>query len=66
MVIFKDIPVSTQTFTVKTNMFFTVDLEHLFNKMNLDEFIISIKYKTQTKGEFKRKPKRKPTVKKIF
>ena len=61
MVIFKDIPVSTQTFTVKTNMFFTVDLEHLFNKMNLDEFIISIKYKTQTKGEFKKKKTKKKT-----
>ena len=61
MVIFKDIPVSTQTFTVKTNMFFTVDLEHLFNKMNLDEFIISIKYKTQIKGEFKKKKTKKKT-----
>lgn len=61
MIIFKDIPVSTQTFTVKTNMFFTVDLEHLFNKMNLDEFIISIKYKTHTKGEFKKKKTKKKT-----
>ncbi len=61
MVIFKDIPVSTQTFTVKTNMFFTVDFEQLFNKMNLDEFIISIKYKTQIKGEFKKKKTKKKT-----
>lgn len=66
MIIFKDIPVSTQTFTVKTNIFFIIDLEHLFEKLSLNEKITSIKYKTQVKGEFKKKKKKKTTHKKNF
>lgn len=56
---FKDIPVSTQTFTVRTNVHFT-DLNDLFASLEPNDDLVIIKYKDQFKGE----PVVKKTVRK--
>ena len=50
MINFSDIPVSTQTFTVKSNIQY-INLRLLFDKMNLSSFIVLIKFHDMIKGE---------------
>lgn len=62
MISFTDIPVSTQTFTVKTNIVFNTNLEHVFEKMHLTDDIITIKYKQNIKGQITSKKKTRRVV----
>jgi hypothetical protein len=54
--LFEEIPVSTQTFTVRSNIE-NINLEKIFNDLNLNKKIISISFQNKNKGLTKPKKK---------
>lgn len=56
--LFEEIPVSTQTFTIRSNIQ-RIDLEKLFNTLNLTKEIISISFQNKNKGLIKPKKNKK-------
>lgn len=59
MIHFDEIPTSTKTITILSNIKFT-DIREIFNNLNIDNFIKYVKFGTETKGEKIRKNKKKP------
>jgi hypothetical protein len=68
MIPFNDIKVSTQTFTVKTNVCFTATLEQIFELITPTQYLITIRYKQTTKGVVPpvKKKNKNPSSKKNF